>query len=185
MGSFLESFDKGMNFAHMIEGDKRLAAEAQRRALVHQQQMNDYARKLLQWEQSMQFARSREDRAVKSEARATAKEKRAITKFQERDKATKVYPKGWNESIGRLQSIQKKLAQLESGQSEFGVAFEMTPNVRASINRLKQMEQRQKKFIQKRFPKTSADYFTEVESQITQRKQGETILQYIQRTTGK
>jgi len=247
MGSFIESFNQGLNLGHTLENDKRMRAAAQQQAQLFQMQMMKLARDLavqpkmsdyqlyekLGPEEYSKFkgAGRAEPKSPTTAMEAylndpnTDKSPEAVAEYKRslsappkpnltdanidaiaegittdpsgeitqaeaqrlrkiRSKGTKdssQYGKGWNESIGKLQNIRKARLRLESGMSEFGVEFKMTPSIKSSIDQYKGMEKRQESFIKKRFPKEAADYFPK---ETTKRKPGETISQYLERTGG-
>ena len=114
---------------------------------------------------------------------ATAEEAATFKKTLSTPKDEPIYPKGWNEQLGKLQGIRKARLRLESGTSDFGVQFKITPMIQSSIDQYRAMEKRQSNFLKKRFPKAWADYSTEEKApDISPRKPNETINEYLQRT---
>ena len=197
--TFLESFTSGFNMAHTIENSKRVAEASRRQAQVQRMQMMKMAHDMAQPQKRTAFQEYQNDPEAYEKFKgvgrsspttamgnflakypdATPEEVAAYKRTLSTSKDTPTYSKGWNEQLGKLQGIRKSRLKLESGTSEFGIEFKITPIVQSSIDQFKAMEKRQTNFLKKRFPKEWADYIT---NEAMQRKPGETVGEYIKRT---
>jgi len=94
------------------------------------------------------------------------------------------YPKGFNEMLGKHQSLRGKLSKLESGMTEFGISFKKTPEIEKAMEIVKKDIARQEGFMKKRYPKAWQDYSGGVEAETQKPLDKETAMKLLKEAGG-
>ena len=94
------------------------------------------------------------------------------------------YPKGFNEMLGKHQSLRGKLSKLESGMTEFGISFKKTPEIVKAMDIVKKDIARQEGFMKKRYPKAWKDYSGGVEAEAPKPLDRETAMKLLKEAGG-